>query len=95
MNSDLDLLVDNAKKAFQDSKSIPELENSKAVFLGKNGLLSLEFKKIAGLANADKKEFGKKLNLVKNQVENLLAVRRNQLSEDEISRKVSSQKIDR
>ena len=42
----------------------------------------------------DKKEFGKKLNLVKNQVENLLAARRNQLSEDEISRKVSSQKID-
>ena len=94
MNSDLDLLVDSAKKAFQDSKSIPELENSKALFLGKNGLLSSEFKKIAGLANVEKKEFGKKLNLVKNQVENLLASRRVQLSKDEISRKISSQNID-
>ena len=94
MNSDLQRIVFQAETEFKSAKSLPELENTKSLFLGKKGKLTIQFNNLKGLDEAHKKELGNELNLAKKTIEKTLASCRKKLVEDRIAKKLKSQAID-
>ena len=66
MKPDLQLIVSQAEAEFKSAKSLHDLDNTKALYLGKNGKLSLLFQKLKNLKSAEKKIFGQELNLAIN-----------------------------
>ena len=50
-------LVDNAKAKFAECESVSDLENAKALFLGKAGSITSLLKNLSTLAAAEKKAF--------------------------------------
>ena len=55
MKPDLQLIVSQAEAEFKSAKTLHDLDNVKALFLGKNGKLSLLFQRLKTLQSAEKK----------------------------------------
>lgn len=90
----LDRLVRDAEQAFSESASAAALENAKARFLGKNGLLTERLKAL-GEADADsRKALGAEINQAKSRIETLLAQRREALAREELTARLSAEAID-
>jgi len=92
--SELARLVEEAKLAFSQAADSAALENAKARFLGKNGALTEQLKAL-GQADAEtKKTLGAPINGVKQQIESLLASRREAIVESELNRRLAAEAID-
>jgi phenylalanyl-tRNA synthetase alpha chain len=92
-SSDEDLIA-QATEAFQQATDANALENAKARFIGKQGLLTSMLKGLAKLEPAEKKTEGARINQLKQQIEALLTERRQQLAQAELQRRLASETID-
>ncbi len=92
-SSDEDLIA-QATEAFQQATDANALENAKARFIGKQGLLTSMLKGLAKLEPAEKKVEGARINQLKQQIEGLLTERRQQLAQAELQRRLASETID-
>ncbi|MBC7203263.1 MAG: phenylalanine--tRNA ligase subunit alpha [Pusillimonas sp.] len=92
-SSDEDLIT-QATEAFQQATDANALENAKARFIGKQGLLTSMLKGLARLDPAEKKTQGARINQLKQQIEGLLTERRQQLAQAELQRRLASETID-
>lgn len=92
-SSDEDLIA-QATEAFQQATDANALENAKARFIGKQGLLTSMLKGLAKLEPVEKKTEGARINQLKQQIEALLAERRQQLAQAELQRRLASETID-
>ena len=72
--NELTAIVDSAKAAFADAATPAELENAKAVFLGKAGRITELMKGMATLTVDEKKSRGAAINLAKQSIEAALVV---------------------
>ena len=90
----LSSLIEGAINKISSAKNLSELEQIRIEYIGKNGLVSKEMRKISSLKDEEKKEFGKKINEAKNEIENTLNARRFDLEEIELERKLKEEKID-
>jgi len=72
----LDEIVEQAKSTFAASSSLPALDQAKARFLGKSGLITELMKGLGGMSPDERKEAGARINQAKAQVEELLRARR-------------------
>lgn len=61
------------------TKSLLELERLQIKYLGRKGLINQLFRSISLSAGKEKKEFGKKINLLKNTINQLIVVKRQEL----------------
>ena len=63
--SDLNYIKKEFEEKFVKVNSKNDLQNLKSEYFGKNGIVSSEFKKMGSLEEKLRKDFAKKLNLLK------------------------------
>ena len=90
----LDSLVQQAQDAFAAAPNPAELENAKARFLGKSGLVTELLKAMATLSVEEKRARGAQINAAKQQVEAALQARRDALAEAELERQLEAEALD-
>lgn len=94
MTSADDSLIIQAKEQFSLATDAASLENAKAGFLGKQGVLTSLLKGLGKLEPDQKRAEGARINQLKQQIEGLLNDRRAQLAQADLDRRLASEKID-
>ena len=74
--------------------SLAEVNQIKSDLFGKNGIISLEFKKIGQINESERKKFASDLNETKSILQTKLDTKINQIEEIEINEKLNKEKID-
>ncbi|MEY3942783.1 MAG: phenylalanine--tRNA ligase subunit alpha [Pseudomonadota bacterium] len=87
-------LVDEARMAFHAASDPASLENAKAKFLGKSGLITEQLKKLGGLGPEQKKLEGARINALKGEIEALLSHRREALAQAQLAAKLAQDRLD-
>ncbi|MDH5539638.1 MAG: phenylalanine--tRNA ligase subunit alpha, partial [Rhizobacter sp.] len=73
--NDLAPLIQDAQAAFEQARAPAELENAKARFLGKAGLITEKLKALGALGPEEKKARGAQINVAKQRIEAALNAR--------------------
>ncbi len=92
--NELDGLLDRAKASFSQARTPAELENAKALFLGKSGSITELMKGMSTLSVDEKKLRGAAINQVKQAIEAELNVCRQALQDQELHRQLQSEALD-
>ena len=92
--TDLDTIVFDAKTAFAAAAMPADLENAKALFLGKTGRITELMKGVAQLAVDEKKSRGAAINLAKQAIEASLNERRQALADAELEKQLTAEALD-
>ena len=71
---ELENIVSDAEHAFKAVRTLPELDQVKARFLGKQGVLSELRKGLAKVSAEERPILGARFNSLKTEIESLLAV---------------------
>ena len=91
---DLETIVADAKTAFIASGTPADLENAKALFLGKTGRITELMKGMAQLTVDEKKSRGAAINLAKQAIESALNDRRQALANAELQTQLKAEALD-
>ena len=91
---DLETIVGDAKAAFSTAMTPADLENAKALFLGKTGRITELMKGMAQLSVDEKKSRGAAINLSKQAIEAALNDRRQALSDAELQKQLKAEAMD-
>lgn len=83
-----------AKKKIQEAKSIQELNETKALYLGKKSPLQEIMSHMREFSVEMKKEMGQKVNDFKNMIEEEVNKRLEKIKEEEVERRLKSEAID-
>lgn len=94
MTQSLDELISQAQEKFAEAADAAALENEKAKFLGKNGVITGLMKGLAKLAPDQKRAEGARINQAKQQVEALLNERRDEFAKAELNKRLAAETID-
>ncbi len=94
MDAELDQLIAEARAAFAQATQPAALENEKARYLGKNGVITDRLKALAKLAPEDRRTAGAGLNAAKDAIERLLAERRQALADLRLNEQLAAESID-
>ncbi len=92
--NDLDQLVRDAQADFSEANVPVDLENAKARYLGKSGLITEQLKALAALPADEKRSRGALINAAKQKVEALLAERRQYMADQEMRAQLQSEALD-
>jgi phenylalanyl-tRNA synthetase alpha chain len=92
--NDLAPLVQDAQADFERAAAPAELENAKARYLGKSGLITEQLKALASLPHEDKKTRGALINAAKQQIEAALSQRRDALANAELQAQLKAESLD-
>lgn len=92
--NDLNTLVQTAQTAFDAAQTPAELEDAKAIYLGKSGQLTELMKGLAKLTVEEKKTKGAAINLAKQAVEAALNARRQALADAQLQVQLLAQALD-
>lgn len=90
----LDDILAEATTAMQAVRNMPDLEQTKAKFLGKSGSLTEQLKALGKLPPEEKKEAGAAINAVKTQVDALINAAKARILEAELQTKLAAEAID-
>ena len=92
--TDLFEIVDAATAAFAQAVTPAELENAKALFLGKSGRMTELMKGMAALSVDEKKSRGAAINVAKQAIEAALTQRRQALADAELQLQLQAEALD-
>ena len=92
--NELDSIVDAARVSFNEAVTPADLENAKAVFLGKAGRITELMKSLARLPVDEKKMRGAAVNLAKQAIEAALTARREALADAELQVQLQAEALD-
>ena len=92
--ADLTHLISEAQTDFANCTSMNDLENAKAKYLGKTGLLTDALKGLGKLSNEERPAAGAAINVVKQGVEASLTARREALLNAEQAKQLAQESID-
>ena len=92
--NDLNAIVDSAHAAFAQACTPADLENAKALFLGKSGRITELMKGMAALSVDEKKSRGAAINLAKQAIEAALNARRQALADAELQAQLRAEALD-
>ena len=92
--NELDELVEGARAAFSNAAAPADLENAKALFLGKSGRITELMKGMAALSVDQKKTRGAAINLAKQAIEVALTERRQALADAELETQLRAEAMD-
>ena len=87
-------LSKKSKSKLQSTEDLKSLERAYSELLGKNGEINLLLKNIGNLPDNQRKESGKKLNQLKNSLEDIFRLRRSFLKEKVFSEELERDSID-
>ena len=92
--SDLNQLINQARDEFLNCSKLGDLDHIKAKFLGKTGPISEAMKSLSTLPVEERPKKGAEINQIKNQIEDLLIARKNEIANHELNQKLENEKID-
>jgi phenylalanyl-tRNA synthetase alpha chain len=92
--SDLKKIKDEFFIKLKGKLNLSEINQIKSDLFGKNGLVSSQFKKIGSIAETERKKFASDLNIIKDELQNLIEVKINEIQNAEINEKLEKEKID-
>jgi len=92
--NELEIIVDQARTAFDQAKTPAELENAKAQYLGKSGRITELMKGMAALSVDEKKSRGAAINVAKQAIEAALNARRQALADAELQAQLQAEALD-
>ena len=70
--------------ALQNTQSMEDLEKIRVEYIGKKGYVTELLKEMKSLSNEEKKTFGQEVNILKNEVNEKIALKREELKQKEI-----------
>ncbi len=91
---ELNALVDGAKQAFEGAGTPADLENAKALYIGKSGRITELMKGMAALSVDEKKTRGAAINVAKQAIEAALNARRQAMAEAELQSQLKAEALD-
>ncbi len=94
MNNELDLIKNEAKKLITEALSTNNLEEIRINYLGKSGRITLEMQKLGQLPKEERKDFGAKVNLVKQEITQILDEKKIFLQAKELEEILQKEQID-
>ena len=92
--SDLKKIKDDFLLKLEKKLSLSEINEIKTNLFGKNGLISSQFKKIGSISESEKKKFASELNLIKDELQNQINFKINEIQNEEINKKLEKEKVD-
>ena len=92
--SDLKKIKDDFLSKLKQRLNLSEINKIKSDLFGKNGLISSQFKKIGTIAESERKQFASDLNIIKDELQDLINSKINQIENAEINQKLENEKID-
>ena len=94
MTQELDSIVESARQAFSAAPTPAELENAKALFVGKAGRITELMKGMAALSVEEKRTRGAAINAAKQAIESALNERRQSLADAELDLQLRAEALD-
>ena len=92
--SDLKKLKEEFLAKLKVKLNLSEINQIKSELFGKNGLISIQFKKIGTLAESERKKFASDLNVIKDELQDLINFKINEVENAEINKRLDKEKID-
>ena len=92
--SDIKKIKEEFLNKLQGDLSLSEVNQFKSDLFGKNGIISLEFKRIGQIQESERKKFASDLNEIKNILQNQIDFKINKIEELEINEKLNKEKVD-
>ena len=92
--SDLTKIKNEFLIKLNEKLNLKEINEIKSNLFGKNGLISSQFKKIGSISENERKKFASELNIVKDELQNLIDLKINEIQNAEINKKLEKEKID-
>ena len=92
--SDLKKIKDEFSLKLKKKINLSEVSQIKSDLFGKNGLISSQFKKIGSIDENERKKFASDLNLIKDELQDLINFKINEIQNAEINKKLEKEKID-
>ena len=90
----MEKIIKDLEKDIKSVKSIQELSELKAKYLGKKGSITLLSSKMRDIPNEEKKEFGMKLNTLKNSANKILDDMKRTIEKKLLDEKLKNESID-
>ena len=92
--SDLKKIKEEFLSKLNKKLNVSEINQIKSDLFGKNGLVSSQFKKIGTIAESERKKFASDLNIIKDELQDLINLKINEVEINEINEKLKKEKID-
>ena len=92
--SDLKKIRDEFISKLKGKLDLAELNQIKSDLFGKNGLVSSQFKKIGTIDASERKKFASDLNIIKDELQDLINLKINEIEKANINEKLEKEKID-
>ena len=92
--SDLKKIKDEFLSKLKGKLNLSEINQIKSDLFGKNGLVSSQFKKIGTIAETERKKFASDLNVIKDELQDIIASKINEIENADINEKLEKEKID-
>ena len=92
--SDLKKLKEEVVFKLKAKLDLSEVNHLKSELFGKNGKISSQFKKIGLIAESERKKFASDLNIIKDELQDLINKKINEIETIEINKKLENEKID-
>ena len=94
LDANLQTILEQAKNAINAATESAELENLRVHYLGKKGELTSQLKQIGSLPPAERPKFGDKVNQIKQEVAEVLSVKKQTLDDAQWAAAIAAEKID-
>ena len=92
--SDIKKIKDQFYLKLKENLDLNQINEIKSDLFGKNGLISSQFKKLGSIAESERKGFAADLNSVKEELQNLIVKKVQDIEHKEINKKLEKEKID-
>ena len=92
--SDLKKIKDEFLLKLKNKLNLSEINQIKSDLFGKNGLVSSQFKRIGTIEDSKRKQFASDLNIIKDELQDLINSKINEIENAEINEKLRKEKID-
>ena len=92
--SDIKKIKDDYIDKLNTENNIEKVNNIKSELFGKNGIISNEFKKLGSISVEERKKLASDLNNVKDELQNKISIKIQEIETKEINLKLEKEKID-
>jgi len=92
--SDIKNIRDQFILKLKKDLGIDEINNIKTELFGKNGLISIKFKTIGSIPEIERKKYASDLNQIKDELQELISTKINEIDLKKINEKLEKEKID-
>ena len=92
--SDLKKIKEEFFSKLKNRLNLSEINQIKSDLFGKNGLVSSQFKRIGTIAESERKQFASDLNIIKDELQDLINSKIDEIQNAEINEKLEKEKID-